>query len=129
MFCVSVIIKQVYFLKNTDLGWERKDIATFDFLWENNAEVISEIKQFPSVKEMITGYDAGLLPKNAKVSVVISDWEGKSSDAPNLNIERMRVDKEFLNFYNLRIIDGQPWWHAPEPKSGSMDVIINESSR
>ena len=127
LFCVSVIIKQVYFLKNTDLGWERKDIATFSPLREHIAEVASEIKQFPSVKEMITGYDTGLLPKNMRSSIFITDWEGKSSDAPNINIEFMQGGKEYFDFYNLRIVDGQPWWNAPKPKALSLDVIINES--
>lgn len=30
-FCIIVMMKQIYFLTNTDLGWERKDIATINF--------------------------------------------------------------------------------------------------
>ena len=32
-FCIIVMMKQIYFLTNTDLGWERKNIASINLLY------------------------------------------------------------------------------------------------
>ena len=36
-FCIIVMMKQIYFLTNTDLGWERKGIATINLLYPDIA--------------------------------------------------------------------------------------------
>ena len=81
LFCVSVIMKQVYYLKNTDLGWERKNIAAFEYMYPTDqAEaIVAKIEQFTPVKEVLAGH-TGLLPKNMMISIGIKAWEGKSEE-------------------------------------------------
>lgn len=57
-FCIIVMMKQIYYLTNTDLGWERKNIASINLLYpDKDFETIADkIKQFSCTKEVITGH-------------------------------------------------------------------------
>jgi len=129
LFCVSVIMKQVHYLKTTDIGWERKGIAAFEYLYpsDNTEAIVAKIEQFAPVKEMLLGYDSGLLPKNMMMSISVSDWEGKPEEAKDLNIEVMRIRKSFFDFYQLQLVEGR-LWEAENHNIGHIDVIINESA-
>ena len=60
------MMKQIYYLTNTDLGWERKNIASINLLYpDKDFETIADkIKQFSCTKEVITGHCC-LLPKSS----------------------------------------------------------------
>ena len=51
-FCIIVMMKQIYYLTNTDLGWERKNIASINLLYpDKDFETIADkIKQFSCTK-------------------------------------------------------------------------------
>ena len=127
LFCVSVIMKQVHHLKNTDLGWERKNIAAFEYMYPTDqAEaIVTKIEQFSPVKEVLAGH-TGLLPKNMMISIGIKEWEGKSEDTKDLNIEVMKEGKALFDFYHLQLVEGR-LWDTEASNEKATDVVINES--
>ena len=129
LFCVAVIMKQVHYLKNTDLGWERKNIAAFSRLYPNEQAnaIKAKIEQFACVEETLTGYDSGLLPKNMMMSFGIAEWEGKPEEMKNFDIEVMHVGKTFCEFYHLQLVEGD-WWEGNASNGDCLDVLVNESA-
>ncbi|MBQ8521689.1 MAG: ABC transporter permease [Bacteroides sp.] len=128
VFCVSAIMKQVHYLKHTDLGWQRENVAAFNYLYPttNVDAIVDKIKQMPSVKEVMTGH-TGLLPKNMSMSIGIQEWEGKPDGVEHVSIEVMNEGKSVFDFYGLQLVEGR-LWDAEESAEGVTDAVINESA-
>lgn len=124
IFCMIVIMKQIYFLTNTDLGWERKNIANIHYLYpDKDFEAISDkIKQLSCTKEVLTGHCA-LLPRTTTLSAYYNNWDGKSPDAESANTLYIWESEKAIPFYNLKLLKGEL------PKDTERDkVVINEAA-
>ena len=124
IFCMSVIMKQVYHLTNTDLGWERKNIAAFKFMYprDKTEEIGDKIEQMSCVKEVLRGC-VGLLPKGAAMSVKMDDWEGKEESDPDFTMEYIGEGESFANFYQLKLLKGEMIKDNDKNK-----IVINETA-
>lgn len=125
IFCMSILMKQLYFLKDTDLGWERKNMAAFKHIYPNNQleEIGAQIRQMSCTREVLTNH-VGLLPKAAAMSYRFRDWEGKQdSIQEELDIECMLEGETLIRFYNLQLLEGEMLQADDTDK-----MIINESA-
>nr|WP_186972101.1 ABC transporter permease [Bacteroides intestinalis] len=124
LFCMIIIMKQIYFLSNTDLGWERKDIATISNLYPDNDfdAIADKIRQFSCTEEVVTGH-CSLLPRTTTLSAYYDDWDGKEEDVKDANPLFLWESEKILPFYNIKLLKGEI------PKETERDrVMINETA-
>jgi ABC-type antimicrobial peptide transport system permease subunit len=123
-FCTLVILKQMYYLHSTDLGFALKNRGSIAVLVRfAQIEILNDkIKQIPEIKETITGYFP-LLPIYSRSSEKILDWEGKQRDA-EMDIESSRISEQYAKFYEFELIEGDFLRDDDDRKH----VLINESA-
>ena len=123
-FCIIVLMKQIYFLTNTDLGWERKGIASINLLYpDKDFEAIADkIKQFSCTKEVISGHCC-LLPQTSGFSQTFDNWDGKENAAKSIDMLCLWNCEKTVSFYNLKLLEGEM---VKPTETGK--IMINESA-
>ena len=123
-FCIIVMMKQIYYLTNTDLGWERKNIASINLLYpDKDFETIADkIKQFSCTKEVITGHCC-LLPKSSGFSQSFKNWDGKEDGMKSIDLLSLWNCEKIVSFYNLQLLEGE----MVKPTETNK-IMINESA-
>lgn len=124
IFCMSVIMKQIFFLKNTDLGWERKNIAVFPLIYPNDHfdEIADKVEQMPCTREVLKQH-LGLLPKGGCLNLYINEWKGKPDSIKDINMMAIPEGEKLAKFYNLKLLKGEMVKEGDRKK-----VMINESA-
>ena len=124
IFCTVVLMKQLNYLQHTDLGWERRNIAAFTFLYPDNSEteIVDRVRQMPFVSRVLTGY-FGLLPEGARGATSI-DWEGKPADLEIKGMRMALMDDTLAAFYGVRLSAGR----FTRAQGGDKEVMLNESA-
>ena len=124
IFCTVVLMKQLNHLQHTDLGWERRNIAAFTFLYPDNSEteIVDRVRQMPFVSRVLTGY-FGLLPEGARGATSI-DWEGKPADLEIKGMRMALMDDTLAAFYGVRLASGR----FTRAQGGDKEVMLNESA-
>lgn len=124
IFCTVALMKQLNYLQHTDLGWERRNIAAFTFLYPDNAkdEIVDRVRQMPFVSRVLTDYTS-LLPEGAMAATSI-DWEGKPEDLEIKNMRMACMDDTLASFYGIRLAAGK----FIRPNSGKGEIMLNESA-
>ena len=124
IFCTVALMKQLNYLQHTDLGWERRNIAAFTFLYPDNSEteIVDRVRQMPFVSRVLTGY-FGLLPEGARGATSI-DWEGKPADLEIKGMRMALMDDTLAAFYGVRLASGR----FTRAQGGDKEVMLNESA-
>ena len=122
LFCISVLVKQIDFLKNSDLGWERNTIAALN-LWgeKSDAEALAQqVELLPTVEKVLTHTEPLGFP-GCGASNVGYKWEGKENDAMSAPLTLIENGNEIFSLYRMHLKEGRL------PKEGSVDeVMVNE---
>lgn len=123
-FCIIVMMKQIYYLTNTDLGWERKDIASINLLYpDNDFETIADkIKQFSCTREVVSGHCC-LLPQSSGLSQTFTNWDGKEDAVKSIDMRCLWNCEKTVSFYNLKLLAGEMVKSTETNK-----ITINESA-
>jgi heme/copper-type cytochrome/quinol oxidase subunit 2 len=124
-FCTTVILKQMYYLHNTDLGFAFKNCGSI-FIPTNykRVELLNDkIKQIPEIKETISGFSP-LLPQVRHSSSHISEWEDKQESDRKVTLENVVLTEQYAKYYELELIEGE----MLSESSDENDVLINESA-
>lgn len=123
-FCIIVMMKQIYYLTNTDLGWERKDIASINLLYpDNDFETIADkIKQFSCTREVVSGHCC-LLPQSSGLSQTFTNWDGKEDAVKSIDMRCLWNCEKTVSFYNLKLLAGEMVKSTETNK-----IMINESA-
>lgn len=123
-FCIIVMMKQIYYLTNTDLGWERKDIASINLLYpDNDFEAIADkIKQFSCAREVVSGHCC-LLPQSSGLSQTFTNWDGKEDAVKSIDMRCLWNCEKTVSFYNLKLLAGEMVKSTETNK-----IMINESA-
>jgi ABC-type lipoprotein release transport system permease subunit len=120
-FCTTVILKQMYHLHNTNLGFAFKNRGSIHINYDQ-AEILNDkIKQIPEIEETLIGYFP-LLPKVGQTVYTFSEWDGKPEDETTINIDRMIVSEQYLKYYEFDLIEGE----MLNDNDSETDVMINE---
>ena len=122
-YCTAVLMKQLDYLQQTDLGWERRGIAAITFLYPDDLkdEIVSRIRQMPSANRILTDYD-GLLPEGVRASVSIG-WEGKPSGHEPQKVRMACLDDTLAAFYGVGLVTGRFIRQDSED-----EVMLNEAA-
>lgn len=121
---VLVVYKQIEFVQNTNLGYDKDNVIYFDVegrVKENTETFLSEIKQIPGVQNAasttsdMTGHSW---------SVGLS-WEGKTTD-DKIRTELMSVNPDFLETLGLEVKEGR--FFSRDFGSDTTKVVVNEAA-
>ncbi|MBQ8674209.1 MAG: ABC transporter permease [Bacteroides sp.] len=125
IFCMSAIMKQVYFLRTTDLGWERKGLAAFTFVYPHKIfdELADKVAAMPFVREVLP-HKWGLLPAGAQMSLRLVEWDDKPEGAADVSLPLFPSDGSVTRFYGIRLADGE---HIDMEKHKN-GVVLNETA-
>ncbi|MDD3038579.1 ABC transporter permease [Bacteroides sp.] len=124
IFCTVLIMKQLHFLKNTDLGMERHNIGSVA-LWNGDIKQWTEkISALPMITKALPPRYFPMIPTGPMMFSEINNWDDlpKVADEP-IMVGIMPASKEFFEFYGLQLIEGE----LLSEKSQQNEVVINES--
>jgi uncharacterized protein involved in tolerance to divalent cations len=127
-FCTVIILKQMYHLHNTDLGFTFKNHGSVsphgDKYGEIDVSILEDkMKQMPEITEIITGCQP-LIPLMGRGSWRVYKWDGQTEGDQLMNIEDCQVTEQFLLHYEMRLVEGELLSDNDDPKY----VMINESA-
>ncbi len=119
----SVIYRQLHFIKNMNLGFEKRNLLYIPMtgeLWNKLDAIKSELKQHPLTSDYSIVSD---LPTNLVTGTVNIDYEGKDPKS-QVVIPSMDVDENFANVFQLAILNGRSFSTAF--KADSSNFVVNE---
>ncbi len=123
IFCTTIMLKQVHYLKHTDIGLIRENRVTLIITEQYAEPILRKIKQIPQVVRLV---DKGspLFPQVRFTTSTLDEWEGKPEDMKEaINVRLLDTSTEMLDFYGIRIIEGQ----MPDFATEDHAVLINET--
>ena len=125
IFCTVVIMKQIYFLKHTDLGMERHNIANVA-LWRGDIKQWGgKIAALPMVTEVLPPRYFPIIPTGPMMYAEMNHWEDMSEAVEEpITVGIMPAMKDFFDFYDLKLIEGE----LLSEKNAPNDIVIDENT-
>ena len=123
IFCVSVLLKQLYHLRTADFGLERRNIAVISSLYPtvDFIELGQRIEALPGVRQVLSGQQA-LVPLYVSMGITVDGWNEAKPDE-KLNLLAYMGGEDIIQFYDIRLLEGD----FPRAQD-RMEVIVNESA-
>jgi hypothetical protein len=127
LFATIVLMKQVYFLHHTDLGFTYKNTGAFaSSSFGQNPLLLDaledDLKQIPEITEVLK-CESPLLPVLVRSNYLPKDWDDKPSDRKQIEISILYISKQYADFYGFQFIEGE----IPNEEESAENVLINES--
>ncbi|MDR1172779.1 MAG: ABC transporter permease [Bacteroidales bacterium] len=123
-FCTTVILKQMYHLHHTDLGFSFKNrgcVVSYDV----DADIVRDkLRQIPEITETVTGHPP-LTPRRYMMAMSVDTWDDKPENLEYVNISQMNMSEQYFKHYELEMVEGE-MLNDSDDKRG--DVVINESA-
>ncbi len=124
-FCVVIILKQTYFLRNKDVGMGRKNTVTMQIYSLDQAqEVADQLRRIPLVSEMLFDCHA-MFPQTGSFWTDCADWEGKQPSDEAMHIKTFFCGKEQFDFYKFLLLQGEAF---SGDEVDERKLIINETA-
>jgi hypothetical protein len=123
-FCTFIILKQMYHLHGSDLGFAIKNRGVIHTgISPDLLKVLGDkVKQIPEIQETLVE-EKPLLPIMSRLSMEISDWDGKQGDK-HLDIEIFQLSEYSVKFHELQLVEGDFVRDYDDKKY----LLINESA-
>ena len=123
LFCMTVLVKQIYFLQTTDLGWNRSTIAVVNvYPYDREKEVLHHIYEFPEVDSLYLGVEL-LAAGGGSQSFTPSKWDGKTEDAESPSIRFFYQAQTIIPLYGIKLLEGRiPY------KDEANAIVLNEAA-
>ena len=130
VFVTAVLMKQLYYLSNTDLGWERKNIASLlvvrmndtENIFKNIAALRDDIARLSYVTQTIDNHWS-LLAQPAIMRGEVTDWDGRRPDEAPIQMVMPQESGVFTDFYGMKLLEG----HMMTP-TDKRYAVINETA-
>ncbi|MBL0745868.1 ABC transporter permease [Chryseolinea lacunae] len=121
---VFVVYKQIEFVQNTNLGYEKDNVIYFEIegrVKENAETFLSEIKRIPGIQNAAST-TSDMTGHNWSVGL---NWEGKAND-DKARAELMAVNSDFLSTVGLEVKEGR--FFSNDFVSDTTRVVVNEAA-
>ncbi|MDL2223290.1 FtsX-like permease family protein [Bacteroidales bacterium OttesenSCG-928-M11] len=108
IFCTIVLVKQIYYLQHTDLGFDFQNKGSF-VTYDNQFKVDDFKKTIEEIPEItkVSYHSPPLIPNDFGSNYSnVSDWDGKKQNEESIRIQLLEADQMFVDIYNLRFIEG-----------------------
>jgi ABC-type antimicrobial peptide transport system permease subunit len=120
-FCTVIILKQIYYLHNTDLGFSMKNCGHIS-LHTDAAVLENELRQIPEIEKTLAGFPSMI------GNFYISEVTYKRNDSPvnsePVNMRPASISEELAEFYEIKLVAGE----MLSPNDPEEYVLINESA-
>ena len=116
----TVVYNQLEFIRNKDLGFEKKNIITLQNLvqFSRNPETVkNELYENPNILNLSCSQPPGTELRG----VAGIRWEGKSTDE-EIILYPLMVDYRFLETFNIDLVEGRFFSKNPDENTGRLDV-------
>ncbi len=126
MIGTFVIYRQLDFIRNRDLGFDKNLIVCSDSRWgERGYQAIkNELLKHPDIHSVsFTSQRMGDWESGAREDVI---WEGKSGD-PKLTFEVIFCDPDFLDTHRMELVQGRFFSDDIQSDQGE-SFVLNESA-
>jgi hypothetical protein len=123
IFCTAIIVKQMYHLRTTDLGFEYKNRGAILFGNNGISVLDNQMKQIPEITETVIA-STPLLPVQRSRREKISGWDNKLHSAEEIEMDEISISEQHVLFYELTLLKGEMLNVGDDPKY----VLINESA-
>ena len=125
IFCASVMMKQLFHLRNTDdLGMDIHNAAVITMNSQTHIDAISDfLRSMPEVKEVASRHNPLVKPRGSMM-LGTKEWEDMPADAEEVRITIHQEDTSFVNFYRLTLLEGE----MVTASSGKNDIVLNQSA-
>jgi ABC-type lipoprotein release transport system permease subunit len=111
MVATLIIYRQLDFIRNRDLGFDRNLMVCSDSTWgerEDYQVIKYELLKHPNIHNIsFTSQRMGDWESGAREDVI---WEGKSGD-PRLTFEVIFTDPDFLETHRIKLVQGRFFSH------------------
>ena len=122
MFCSAVFIKQIYFLQHTDLGINRRNIASVSAdCCPLTPSYANEIKRIPGIMDALPIVRNDFL-RNMPIGTQTADYE-KDGKQESYTYSVIVADEHFFDFFGVEIIDGRGF-----SNDTTMNSVYNETA-
>ena len=121
-----VITKQMIYIKNKDLGFDKDHLVYHDLLGSLKTRfdtVKNELLRNPNINSVTT---AQSLPNNASNSAGGLDWEGKPADVRGA-MNFISVEKDYFDTVGIEFLEGETFTTIPDNWL-LREFIINEKA-
>jgi len=122
------VLRQLSFVKNTDLGFLRENILTISIkdpaLSERPDVLINELLGNPEIEDASVSSN---LPHSI-TSASFGTWEGKQ-EGTNMTIFRIGTGNNFTEFYDLKIVSGRGFSRDYSADSADSYIINQAAAR
>jgi hypothetical protein len=124
VLCVVIIFKQVVYVKNLDLGFNKDRVLVFDLPRElvlRATTVKNELLEHPNI-EAVTFSRYGLFGWHTSFGI---GWEGQLP-GQLFDVGFNRVDHDYLDAFEMEMVEGR--FFSPEvPSDASTAFVVNEA--
>jgi len=125
IICTLIITQQLNYIQKKDLGYDREHIINLNVFDEDILNKIPVLKEeLKKVDGVLNVTSSSILPNGSLGSNNIR-WPGKD-DAINWQICTGRVDFNFIDLYEIEIIEGRNFSREAGDENGA--ILINESA-
>ncbi|WP_282125167.1 ABC transporter permease [Marinifilum flexuosum] len=124
--CTCVIYKQLNFLKDSDVGYNKDNIVYVEMLddfYEEYSELKGELLKIPGV-HWVTA--ANQMPVNFLNSTWDVNWPNKLEDSEDVLFQLSFVDFDFIETFEMDVIQGRGF--SKQFGEDTLKFIINESA-
>ena len=125
----SVMYYQLHFMKNKDLGFNRKNVIQIennrDYMNEfhANAELIyNELKEIPTIQDILK-QGMPFFAENGVTSTTGINWDGKDENS-RIEVASMRLDYNFTDFFDVKIREGR--FFDKDRATDNDKMLVNE---
>ena len=121
-----VITKQMIYVKNKELGFDRDHLVYIDLLGNLRARfdtVKNELSRNPNINSVTT---AQSLPNNAGNFAGGLDWEGKPADVEG-GMNFIAVEKDYFETVGIEFLEGETFKTVPDNQL-LREFVINEKA-
>jgi ABC-type lipoprotein release transport system permease subunit len=122
IFCTIVVYRQLHFMKNKDLGFIKDYVVIVPNPEESYETLKYELQQNTQILDVASSHE--LLHNIDSASFGV--WDGYNPEE-ELVIYRNRIDANFLEFYNIPIVQGRGFAKEFNDEEGH-SYILNEAA-
>jgi ABC-type antimicrobial peptide transport system permease subunit len=126
-FCAIIILKQMYHLHNTDIGFEfknRGEIFVSPVIVPATV-LANQLQQIPEITETVVNF-SHLSGARRNLSKETFDWEGRPGNVERMTVtvNRITMSENFAKFYGVKLLAGE----MPTEADTKESVLINETA-
>jgi putative ABC transport system permease protein len=125
ILCTLLISKQIRFMQNKDLGYNKDNIGYFMFPIRPGDPKLESLKKELTINPNIVGVTKGVSPINIESTVNGFNWTGKKQGS-DVSFCFVGADADYASTFQFRIKQGR--FFSPEIATDSSAIVINEKA-